>query len=46
MCVVELAEFRIQFRAERALYASDFRDALSQAEALGAGEIVRLTREH
>jgi transposase-like protein len=39
------AQFRIEYRAERTLYAADFQDALRQAEGLGATDIVGLTRE-
>jgi len=39
------AQFRIEYRAERTLSAADFRDALRQAESLGATSIVGLTRE-
>jgi transposase-like protein len=41
-----MSPFRIEYRAERTLDAVDFRDALRQAESLGAADIVGLTREH
>jgi len=39
-------QFRIEYLSERTLHAVDFHDALRQAESLGAGNIVGLTREH
>jgi transposase-like protein len=38
-------QFRIVYRSERVVSAADIRDALRQAESLGAGDIVGLTRE-
>ena len=38
-------QFRIQFRGERVIEARDIRDALRQAESLGATEVTAVTRE-
>ena len=38
-------QFRIQFMAERVVRATDMRDALRQAESLGATEITAVSRE-
>jgi transposase-like protein len=38
-------QFRIQFRAERVIHARDIREALRQAESLGATEVTAVTRE-
>jgi transposase-like protein len=38
------AQFRVEFQAERVIQARDIRDALRQAEALGAIEVTAVTR--
>jgi transposase-like protein len=38
-------QFRIQFQAERVIQARDIRDALRQAESLGAIEVTAVSRE-
>ena len=38
-------QFRIQFQAEHVIEARDIRDALRQAESLGATEVTAVTRE-
>jgi hypothetical protein len=37
--------FRVRFQAERVFEATDVRDALRQAETLGATEITAVARE-
>jgi len=38
-------QFRVRFTVERVVDAHDIRDALQQAQALGASEIEAITRE-
>jgi hypothetical protein len=37
--------FRVEYRVERVLHASDIRDALRQATTLSGGEVLSITRE-
>jgi hypothetical protein len=40
-----LAEYQVEYQAERVVRAADIRDALRKAAALGASEVLAITRE-
>jgi hypothetical protein len=40
-----LAEYQVEYQAERVLRAVDIRDALRKAATLGASEVLAITRE-